>query len=701
MQDKMDQNMKTNPCKAFLGAMRKGVHGVRAFFGLPFFRFRLVQIYLLAFVTTYVIEGLSHFRSLPQFMHVVKSPLVFLVNVLIVAILFAPAILFRKRFFFYFLATFIWLIVGVADSIILHNRVTPFTANDFKMLDDALDVIIHYFKPFQIVALIALILIALFLLVFFAIKSPKTKEPVHYKSAILIVIVVIAANLSLIFGSISAGIMERTFPNLADAYQEYGLPYCFVASIIDTGIHKPSDYSKSKVDDVIASLPTATPTIYEKEDEQPNIIFIQLESFFDPKRIKGIEFPADPIPNFTHLYNQYSSGLLTVPSISAGTANTEFEILTGMNMADFGTGEYPYRTILQSSTCESLAYNLRHYGYTAHAMHNNTATFYGRDVVYSNLGFQSFDPVETMPDVTLNALNWAQDSILYREIISALDSTPGRDFVFAVSVQGHGKYPDEEILDEALELTDVNEAFDDSTIYGLKYYITQLNEMDAFIGSLVSYLSERKEKTVLVLYGDHLPGFRFEESDLNRGSLLQTEYVIWSNFDLKPIGMNLYSYQLGSYLQNRLGLHEGLITRLHQSHFDNPSKSLDETLNELRMLSYDMLYGEQYCWEQVNPYKPTELTFGYYDLPITSLHPIYDAENNQYYLTLYGLNITPYCSIYINGERHKETIYVSSKELFLPRIALHDGDKISIGVYNDGHLYRMSEPVIFQASDYK
>ena len=37
-----------------------------------------------------------------------------------------------------------------------------------------------------------------------------------------------------------------------------------------------------------------------------------------------------------------------VPSVGAGTANTEFEVLTGMNMRFFGPGEYPYKTVVKN-----------------------------------------------------------------------------------------------------------------------------------------------------------------------------------------------------------------------------------------------------------------------------------------------------------------------------------------------------------------
>ena len=45
----------------------------------------------------------------------------------------------------------------------------------------------------------------------------------------------------------------------------------------------------------------------------------------------------------------YSSGYFKVPSVGAGTANTEFEVLTGMSMRFFGPGEYPYKTYVKEN----------------------------------------------------------------------------------------------------------------------------------------------------------------------------------------------------------------------------------------------------------------------------------------------------------------------------------------------------------------
>lgn len=665
-----------------------------------FLSYSIVQVYVISLLVNLVIEALSRFSLWKAFGYLFTSPLIFLVNTFIISIVIAPSILSRRRMFFYLLTSTIWLAVGVVDFFLLHNRVTPFNANDLRMIQDAIDVAFHYYTVFQLILIAIMIaaVIAGIIIAFF--KFPKRKEAISYKKILPLTLAVMLGGFGVVRLGIATNVMAQTFPNIADAYHDYGLPYCFVCSLVDQGIDKPSDYSPEKVENVISPL-AASPSVSVPAPEvkkSPNVIFIQLESFFDPKRINGIEFATDPIPTFTSLMQNYTSGFLTVPSISAGTANTEFEVLTGMNMADFGTGEYPYKTILKTHTCESIAYNLKTMGYGTHAIHNNTATFYGRNIVYRNLGFDDFDSIELMQNVVRNELNWAKDEVLYGEIITALDSTPGADLVFTVSVQGHGKYPDEDILSNAIELADINDAYSDDTIYGLKYYITQLHEMDAFIAHLIEYLEERDEPTVLVLYGDHLPGFNFSEDDLKAGELLQTEYVMWSNFEMEAEHRDLHAYQLSAYVMNRLNYHEGLVCKLHQQFMAEEDTA--SYLEELTLLSYDMLYGEMYCFNGVNPYQPTDIVYGFRDVYLNSIEVIYDDDEKTSYLTVIGENFSPYTDIYINGERYKSTIYLNENKVFLANVKLTEGDTILVGMpMGDNGMLRESQPWTFKSTD--
>lgn len=97
-------------------------------------------------------------------------------------------------------------------------------------------------------------------------------------------------------------------------------------------------------------------------------------------------------------------------------------------------------------TCESVSYDLKTLGYAAHAIHNNEGTFYDRHLVFSQLGFDSFTPIEYMDNYERNPTGWVKDEMLTNEILDTLRVTEGADFIYTISVQGHGAYPTEEVI---------------------------------------------------------------------------------------------------------------------------------------------------------------------------------------------------------------------------------------------------------------
>ena len=99
-------------------------------------------------------------------------------------------------------------------------------------------------------------------------------------------------------------------------------------------------------------------------------------------------------------------------------------------------------------------------------------------------------------------MGWAKDYFLTDEIVAALDSTEGQDYIYTISVQGHGSYPTEGDYDYPITVSGLD---DQAKTNQYQYYVWQINEMDKFIQKLVETLSKRDEDTILVMYGDHLP----------------------------------------------------------------------------------------------------------------------------------------------------------------------------------------------------
>lgn len=630
----------------------------------------LIYIFL-AFILNFILECFERKSLFGGFLHLSANPLAFLCNTLIILFTLSFALLFRRRIFTLSVLSCVWIIFGIANFILLSNRVTPFTGYDLKLISAALGVLRKYLNDFQLVLVGILFVGAVIGLVFIFRKSPKLPGKVNYiKSAILI-------GISFLFmiGSVQIGIrtknLEERFGELSQSYLKNGFVYCFTNSLIDTGVDKPANYSPESISQIVYDkVDKTTPDAIEVEEKDftgPNVIILQLESFFDVSRLKNTTFSADPLPFFHSLKEQYPSGLLGVPVIGAGTVNSEFEILTGMNMDDFGAGEYPYKSILKKKVCESVAFNLKPHGYATHAIHNHTGRFYSRNEVYANLGIDTFTSVEYMHPIDRTPMNWCKDNVLVQEIAKCLNATTEQDFICTISVQGHGSYPADAEYEPVIT---VDSIYDEEKRASFQYYVNQIHEMDTFLQNLVTYLTNRNEETVLVMYGDHLPSLNITDDDINGANMYQTDYVVWSNFNLGMEKQDLEAYELTSRVLKALGVTDGVINSYHQNHDSNS----EDYLKGLAALEYDLLYGNLLAYEGNLPYTASEIQMGIDPIDITAIYP--DPFNPKYTI-IKGNNFTTYSKVYVNEEKYS-TIFVDQQTLRIKYSELSSDDSFSV-----------------------
>ena len=605
-------------------------------------RLAFLHLPLLALGLTLIIEFFNHKTFTSGFEDIwdfaTEAPAALLVNYLLVLITLVPALFFRRRIFYSALISFIWLIGGAVNGFILLNRMTPFTVADLTVFQTGIDTLPNYLStPYIVLLVTALVLVTAGLILLFW-KGPKCAASGRVR--LLTGTVSLAVCSALLAGgwqlAFQLNQLSTVFSNLAFAYEDYGFSYCFLQTWLNRGIRQPSQYNIQEISRIQEMIAANT----EETDPQTdvNVLFVQLESFIDPSEIEGLELSENPVPTWTALKQEFSTGYLTVPVVGAGTANTECEVLTGMSTRLFGPGEYPYQTCLKDQAVETVAYNLKANGYAAHAIHNHRATFYGRNTVYANLGFDDFTALEYMPQVQLTPKNWAKDGILTSQILKAMDTTPDQaDLVFTVSVQGHGKYPAEQVLENpAITVTSYG---DEDYRYAMEYYVNQVREMDQFIQDLITELSNRDERTILVLYGDHLPALDLDAQDMASKSLYKTEYIIWDNFGLEKTDDDLPAYQLAAAALSRIGITTGSMNAFHQFCQSEPTYASD-----LWKLQYDVLYGRDFLYDGINPYVPTDIQMGM--APIMANAILHLDETVWYVL---GENFTPYCQLTRDG----------------------------------------------------
>lgn len=631
----------------------------------------MINNYLISVLLILVIEVLARHSLTDGIRFVWDHPFLTLLSAAILTAFYALTLLVPKRNFVWLCITVVIVGLAVTNSILLCFRITPLAATDIALLTSVLEIMGIYLTVWQIILLVLLVLVVIAGLIYLGIRMKK--QGYHPLLAVCNAVISILAVVLMIHIGDARGWLQTEFANLPDAYADNGFVYCFTRSLFDRGISKPDTYDEDTVDNILEDMKKQKTNEVE---EKPNIIFIQLESFMDLKRMQGVTYSEEPTPVYSSLRKTCPGGFLKVPSVGAGTANTEFEILTGMTLDYFGAGEYPYKTVLQDETCESMAYNLRELGYRTGVLHNNTGSFYSRNKVFANLGFDYFVSSEYMENLSYNPIGWAKDKVLTGQIQHILKTTSEPDLIYTITVQDHGKYPTELLEEPHIKVSGFAPE-DEERQNAFTYYVNQCHETDAFLGSLIATLNAFEEPVVLVLYGDHLPNLDITEEELASGNLFQTEYVIWSNkkmledYELSKKNENLYAYQLSAHVLKLLGMNNGLLTKFHQMYHN-----YDNYKSNLKILQYDMLYGKKEVYDGLSPYEPTDLQMGFDPIRITDVSSVGGS------VYVMGKNFTESSFVFIDGKK-QDTVFLNENTLMVSDKELEGGEEVYVAQLTD------------------
>lgn len=581
--------------------------------------------------------------------------------------------MFKKRVFAFSLVSLTWIILGIANNLVIKFRETPLTFSDLGMIQNALELSNQYLSKSSIILIILLFIVVISILSFLFFKCKKYK--IKYIRNITSLLIFFALFKILLNYGLDNDIISKNFWDITGGYNQYGFSYSFYNSAVNNGMSKPNGYSKNTIEgiknelDILTAENSNNKTLTSSaiiEDNssnkevnsdtsiiKPNIIIVQLESFINPNWITDIELNKNPVSNFEALSDDFTSGLLSVPSFGGGTANTEFEVITGMSTEFFGTGEFLFNTIASKKSIPSLAYSLKNLGYSANALHNHEGKFYTRDKVYKNLGFDSFTPIECMSPPERTPVGWPKDNVLINEICNIITSTDNPDLIFGVSVQGHGGYPNDYVEDKEIYIT--NDYSKDNK-NSLEYYINQIYEMDQFVGNLIDAVNALDEPTIIAFYGDHFPAVGLATSDVSINTLKSTPYVIWDNMNLKEDDKDIKTYNLTSLILDKLSFPDTTLSLLHNSNLNQETKT--EYLNQLE---YDMLYGKNYTDDYEKLVPSSEYKIGFKNVKVNNVET-YDDNN----ILIKGENFNNYSNVYVDG-KYVDKTFIDSNTLAISK----------------------------------
>jgi hypothetical protein len=346
-----------------------------------------------------------------------------------------------------------------------------------------------------------------------------------------------------------------------------------------------------------------------------NVVMVLSESFSDPLALEGVHLAQDPIPYTRALMARTTSGRMLAEGVGGGTANMEFEAMTGMSMSQLPPQiRSPYQMLVpQFDSFPSAVRWFEQTGHRSVALHPYTTEMYRRRDVYRAFGFDEFRYAATMHHTAHSGRDgYVSDSAAFAELRLLLRENEQPLFVNLVTMQNHmpysGRYDD-----PAAAIGPNGDAMRE-----IGHYVRGLTHTDQALRALIGDLRSLDEPTVLLFYGDHQPGSYPESVKRanSRAAMHQTPFLVWANFSgpaqPRPVVSPIHFvdllmeradapvppyYALLHRLRERLpamdaGMWFGPDGRRTRRHDLSPRA--ERVLLDYRMVQYDLSVGHRY-----------------------------------------------------------------------------------------------------------
>ncbi|UUV99099.1 hypothetical protein G314FT_12580 [Vagococcus luciliae] len=429
-------------------------------------------------------------------------------------------------------------LLGIANSQKMALRMEPIYPDDLKMIFEFTMMKDIVGTPYFILALIliGLALLGLLYAIYRSIRLTKRQQ-----------IIRLFCFLISVSGLFYVSLFNQPNNLLRKAYNKTALwiPYSQKMNYYNTGfmggflynlkveaMDEPKNYSKEEIDNIVSKYNklAKSKNATKKYQDKPNVVFVMSESFSDPDKLDGIKLNKSPITDFREVARQsvYSGDMLS-QNYGGGTANIEFEALTGISMALLNPQmTTPYTMMLPKKTeFPSIVSSLEQQDYQTVAIHPYNTSMYKRKDVYNVLGFNQFldENMMTHKD-KLSDNGYISDESAFNDVLDIIKNSDKASFVHLVTMQTHmpynNKYTDSPytLTNSASSASIDNYALDISyTSKALKQFIDEVNKLD--------------RQTIVVFWGDHLPSIYPDDivEKNNPFTTHLTEYLIYDTLN--------------------------------------------------------------------------------------------------------------------------------------------------------------------------
>ena len=475
------------------------------------------------------------------------QPLLILLNALPVGLLLlALACLFKNVCFGAALTNLLVCGFSVANRIKIQVRDEPVFPRDLGLLKEVGSAMgsydIHY--PWGAIALVLLATALLAVLGLFVRSAPfPVKRLRGWAGRVLGALGSLGLLTALILTVYASNDLYNSFSTsnpyyVPSVFNELGFPYCFCHHFTTYAVDRPAGFDRSQ------AAQWAGEPAEEAPGDMVHVVLVMNEAFSDISDHPAFAYTAEtePLPHLQALRQDPHAltGHVVVPGFAGGTANTEFDVLTGIQTnALSATSTSAMRVV--NRDLDSLFRAFARDGYATSYFHPGDDWFYNRENVMEWMGAETTVFADQMENLEYKG-RWVTDGYMANLIEEAVEDAAARGeflFNFTTTIQNHMSYTENKYGDgysfpplalaEGVTLSDQAETL-------LKVYMEGARDADAMLGHLVTAFSASSEPVVLLFWGDHLPylgdeqlAYRELGMDVDALAGFETPYVLWAN----------------------------------------------------------------------------------------------------------------------------------------------------------------------------
>ncbi|MCI1984605.1 MAG: sulfatase-like hydrolase/transferase [Bifidobacteriaceae bacterium] len=304
---------------------------------------------------------------------------------------------------------------------------------------------------------------------------------------------------------------------------------------------QPKGYSAATMKEIAARYEKEADSINKDRSSEmtdSSVIMILSESYSDPTRVPGLKLNKDPMPNIRAIKKSTTSGLMLSSGYGGGTANLEFQAVTGLSMANFDASlSSPYQQLVPKmkwTPTFNQFWNASASG--SLAFHPYVSSMYSRSTNYKKFGFAHFWTLDK-PDVIahqdhIDRSPYVSDESAYDSVLEKI-TNKSRDnkFYQLVTMQNHMSYDNWYDDNEFEASSTTGSSLGPDENQQINTYSKGVSYTDKATKKFLASLNKIKKPITVIFYGDHLPGIYASASQDSNNSIAlhETDYFIWSN----------------------------------------------------------------------------------------------------------------------------------------------------------------------------